>query len=531
MFRSPGSSNRKWLAGCLLILMLVTSGLNPASAGPIRSVMIPSVSGLPATEAAAASSGMGWVQVNQNGFGDPNNNRAESLEVFGGQLYAGVSNFDNGGQVWRYTGGTTWSAVSDLRFGSTDIYANDMIRDMIEFNGQLYVCTYSSGGGQIWRSPNGTDWTQVERAGFGNPDNTDITSFAVFKNRLYAATENSNSSGLEIWRSSTGNRDDWVKVVTGGKGNANNTHINSLMEFDGYLYAAVFNPTDGAEIWRTDNGTTWTTVSSGGFDSPNNRWAGGFAIFGGYLYVGTSNNTTGGQIWYSNGSNNGTNWTRVLGNGFGDINNDSIGSLIDLDGLLYAGTDNMTSGIEMWRSSDGTTWPQQVNEDGFGKLYHNMWLLSTVVFNGHLYISAYNSYTGAEVWELLGYPVYLPLVMREYAAYFEGPWEAEPNNTYLQANGPLRSDQDYYGYPNDQKDYFSINLSSGGQIVVDLTNDTAQGVQLQLFYQTVDNRVDYVLNAPYHIQYTAQPGLYYIYIYTAGNYSSSAAYTLHVTYP
>jgi len=127
--------------------------------------------------------------------------------------------------------------------------------------------------------------------------------------------------------------------------------------------------------------------------------------------------------------------------------------------------------------------------------------------------------------------VYLPLVLRNYVAYFEGPWEVEPNNTYLQANGSLRSGRDYYGYPNDQKDYFSIYLRTGGQIVIDLSNHTGQGVQLQLFYQTAGNLVAGDLDAPYHIEYTGPAGLYYIYIYTAGNYNSNTAYTLRVTYP
>jgi len=126
---------------------------------------------------------------------------------------------------------------------------------------------------------------------------------------------------------------------------------------------------------------------------------------------------------------------------------------------------------------------------------------------------------------------YLPLVLRDYVAYFEGPWEVEPNNTYLQANGSLRSGRDYYGYPNDQKDYFSIYLRTGGQIVIDLSNHTGQGVQLQLFYQTAGNLVAGDLDAPYHIEYTGPAGLYYIYIYTAGNYNSSTAFALRATYP
>jgi DNA-binding beta-propeller fold protein YncE len=134
-------------------------------------------------------------------------------------------------------------------------------------------------------------------------------------------------------------------------------------------------------------------------------------------------------------------------------------------------------------------------------------------------------------WERIGYDVFLPLTLRDYVQYFEGPWEQEPNNAYLQANGPLRSGRDYYGYPNDEKDYFSIYLRTGGPITIDLSNHTGTDVQLQLFYQTPGNVVAYDLTAPYHIEYTGPAGGYYIYIYTAGNYNTITPYTLRVTYP
>jgi hypothetical protein len=352
----------------------------------------------PASSAGAASSGVAWMQVNQNGFGNSSNSSAMSLEVFGGQLYAGTANWAEGGQVWRTTDGTTWTAVSVPGFGSAYTTTNTCLLDMIAFNGQLYVSTAGWGRdgvrGQIWRSPNGTDWTQVEGAGFGDTGNTAIGTFAVFNNQLYVTTQSSN--GLQIWRSSTGNSGDWSLVVDNGNGNANNNVSTSLIEFNGYLYAAVENGTDGAEIWRTDNGTTWTAVSSGGFGSADNIWTGSFAIFDGNLYVGTGNNATGGQIWRSN---NGTTWTAVIGNGFGDPSNFKIESLMALDGALYAGTDNNVTGIEMWRSSNGATWTQ-VNTDGFGDSTNTstLWSAGTVIFNDHLYIGTTNDADGGEVW-------------------------------------------------------------------------------------------------------------------------------------
>ncbi|MBN1582420.1 MAG: hypothetical protein JXA89_17060 [Anaerolineae bacterium] len=131
------------------------------------------------------------------------------------------------------------------------------------------------------------------------------------------------------------------------------------------------------------------------------------------------------------------------------------------------------------------------------------------------------------------YPVYLPVVLNNSAgfSYFEDPLESEDNDSYSQANGVLYSGRDYHGYPNDAKDYFSIYLQTAGTIAVDLTNHTGNGVQLSLFYESVNDRVKYDLTSPYHIEYTGPAGWYYIYIYTASGYNSTTQYTLRATYP
>jgi sugar lactone lactonase YvrE len=132
---------------------------------------------------------------------------------------------------------------------------------------------------------------------------------------------------------------------------------------------------------------------------------------------------------------------------------------------------------------------------------------------------------------LMGHHVYLPLTLRDYVAYFAGPWEVEPNDSYLQANGPLMAGRTYSGYPNDQKDYFSLYVRQPGEITVELAGHTGQGVQLQLFYQGTHNRVRYDTTPPYQITYQGSPGWYYVYIYTASGHNWSTPYTLQASYP
>ncbi|MFZ6026298.1 MAG: LVIVD repeat-containing protein [Chloroflexota bacterium] len=127
---------------------------------------------------------------------------------------------------------------------------------------------------------------------------------------------------------------------------------------------------------------------------------------------------------------------------------------------------------------------------------------------------------------------YLPLALRSYFAYFEGPWEAEPNDDYRHANGPLRFDRAYQGYPDDAKDYFSLYLPADGRLTIDLTEFHAFGAQMLLYDRipVANGEVARVYTEPFHIEYTGKAGLYYIYIYTASGYNNRDPYTLTLTY-
>lgn len=115
-----------------------------------------------------------------------------------------------------------------------------------------------------------------------------------------------------------------------------------------------------------------------------------------------------------------------------------------------------------------------------------------------------------------------------YGYYFNGSWEQEENNSTAQANGRLRPNQAYYGYPNDQRDYFFIELNQPGHIVVDLQGYHNTG-QLQLL--SANGRITYDTEPPYYLDYQNAPaGIYYIYIFTDNGFNNTIPYTLTVDY-
>ena len=347
----------------------------------------------------------GWRQVNVSGFGDPGNLGVTTLEKFKGYLYAGASNWNTGGSVWRSKDGLSWEIVSEPGFGEVYTNTNPAVIDMIKYKDRLYVGvgwpgTGVTGVGQIWRTFDGTTWEQVEGSGFGDPNNNSITNFIMFGNMLYGSAGNE-VTGVQIWRSPTGDPASWTNVVSDGFGYPANRQVTGFIKFKGLLYAAIesnilFGP---AQVWRSSDGLHWSPVTVDGFGDLDNYSTGGFAIFKNYLYLGTRNDVTGAQLWRSK---DGLSWTKVIGDGFGDITNNKIESLFTYKAKLYTVTQNFVTGAEVWRTSNGKTW-LQVNLDGFGDSNNNatLWSNATAVYKSRLFIGTWNAVDGGEIWEML----------------------------------------------------------------------------------------------------------------------------------
>jgi len=366
----------------------------------------------------------GWKQVNINGFGNRSNEEVLSLAVFSDTLYAGTFNYDTGGEIWRM--GSSWTAVITGGLG----YAYNVgIDHLAEFNGQLYAGTWADevNGGEVWRSGDGLNWTRVVSQGFGDPTNGEVFRFAVFSDTLYATTWSyTDTHGLEIWRSDTGDAGDWEQVVADGFGDADNETATGFEVFNGYLYAGTYNwnratqTSTGGEVWRSHTGDSgsWSQVNTDGFGDSDNWGVLSFAVFNGYLYAGIGNwdpatrTSTGGQVWRCS-TCDGSDWQQVISDGFGNTNNTVIGSLITFSDHLYAITYNWTTGMEVWRTADGTSW-EQVGFAGFGDSNNLGPYWDNSVAVGSLYIGTWNWANGGEVWLFLPERLYLPIVLKSY---------------------------------------------------------------------------------------------------------------------
>lgn len=142
-----------------------------------------------------------------------------------------------------------------------------------------------------------------------------------------------------------------MQVNADGFGDTGNAGVSALSAFDGYLYAATHHSIPGgAQVWRCQvcDGSDWTKVVSNGFGNTDTRRMPALEVFDNNLYVGIGNNFTGIEVWRTA---NGTNWEQVGFNGFGDVRNRATyydNAVTTLNNSLYIGTENYADGGEIW---------------------------------------------------------------------------------------------------------------------------------------------------------------------------------------
>ena len=329
-----------------------------------------------------------WVEVEDDGWGDSNNDKALSMAVYDSKLFVGSYNTSTGCEVWEYDG--SWAQANTNGFGDA---GNQRASSMAVYDSNLYVGTYNSSTGcEVWEY-NGSTWLQVNVDGFATNNNQTVSSMASYDSKLYAGTYS--SIGCGVWEYAS----PWTKVNADGFGDLNNREASSTAVHNSKLYVGTYNWSTGCEVWEYDGGS-WTQVNTDGFGTPNNRKASSMAVYGSNLYVVTENSNTGCEVLRYDDPG----WTQVNADGFGDSNNREATSATVYNSKLYVGTYNWSTGCEVWTTAGVggppyTDWTQ-VNADGFGDS-SNEKALSMVAYGSKFYVGTYN-WNGCQVWSTAG---------------------------------------------------------------------------------------------------------------------------------
>jgi hypothetical protein len=102
--------------------------------------------------------GVNWEPVVLDGFGDWRNRKIDSLIVHRGQLYAAtwtdnwVWGLNDGGiQVWRSPDGMHWTQINEGGFGDPDNWSVHLGANVLPYKNSLYFGSVNPNGGQIWK--------------------------------------------------------------------------------------------------------------------------------------------------------------------------------------------------------------------------------------------------------------------------------------------------------------------------------------------------------------------------------------------
>lgn len=378
----------------------------------------------PAGSAHAAGMTEGWTRVASGGLNDPNNSYAPAVTQFKGYLYLSTTAnesgfvFSNshklGGDIWRSQDGVKWEQIGKPGLGNT----HNSSFNFVTFHDKLYAIAnnINDHGIEIWVTEDGQSFSEIEKGGFGDM-NSDWAVGFVFTDRLILGVSN-NETGAQIWVSEDGAT--FRQVVSDGLGDKNNTAIIGMIDqgermsiLNGQLYVGTSNPGSGGEIWRTADGLKWERVADKGLGRNTSISLTPYIVFQNQLYV---TGVTGGSLDQLKGmdlfrTSDGTTWEKVVSDGFSVGKERNVhGSLVEFRGKLYLTTNTMDPrvlipghpsermaprGFQLYVSTDGTKWTQ-VGKDGFGAST-SLWADVNVI-GDTAYLSAFDYHKGSQLW-------------------------------------------------------------------------------------------------------------------------------------
>lgn len=492
-----------FLAAGILLLLAVAAPAAAAGAGPpsTGSVAPPRVDEVGGSEGTTGTSGTmgnsgtsaegmteGWTQVVTGGFTDPNNWSAPTWAKFKDYLYISTSANESGsafsgsgkagGDIWRTVDGVAWEQIGTAGLGNP----HNNLFQLIVFREKLYAISnnINDHGIEIWVTSDGTQFTKIENGGFGDKENNWAFPF-VFQDRLILGVSNG-ETGAEIWVSDDGQ--SFRQVVDGGMGDAGVTGFGGFADpehadpiFQGKLYVGVSNPASGGEIWRTADGLKWERVADEGLTRSTTKHISPDIVYQDHLYAfatagGTIDNILGFDLFRTT---DGTTWEQVVDDGFSVGKERNVhGDLVEFKGRLYLTSNTMDPrvlmptnpterlaprGFQLRVSDDGKTW-KQIGEDGFGLASSIM--AGMDVIGDVLYLTIFDYHEGSQLWRSSDGEKW-ELIFRE----------PEPN-FFQEGGGPLDFKGHFLWISNDLKNGLAI-WRSDEVMVAEVTTTTGSG--------------------------------------------------------
>jgi hypothetical protein len=342
---------------------------------------------------------------------------------FGGDPCIYAATFGIKAQILKTTNGVNWFILQDTVLEGTSS------RAMVIQNGKVYVATineavqgpipllYSS------KDPEFYPWEKVITTGvLGKNPTGAISNMAVFNNKIYVAT--SNSDGVQVWRTNGAEPElnEWTLIVDKGFGDSANKYSLSIGTFRNYLYVSgtkqlpeAWAIPKGCDIIRIDKQDNWQLVVGGdpitpstpskgvrgrslsrlasGFNNPFNVYAWQIQEYNGKLLISTFDDSSNMEVILD----------LVL------ANKSALYTLIGQEATetiitIYEGVVRLLAevkypiGFDLYSSFDGINF-SPVTLNGLGNRNNYGGRILFVDSLNQLYLGTSNPFQGCEVWK------------------------------------------------------------------------------------------------------------------------------------
>jgi hypothetical protein len=298
-----------------------------------------------------------------------------SMASYGGDVYVGLGSNANDAEVWKWDG-STWTKIGgdSINSGWTTNY--EEVNSLASYGGYLYAGLGNSAtDGEVWRW-DGSSWTKIGgdsiNSGWTNyADN--VYSMAIYDGKLVVGLGRGTGEA-ELWQ---WDGSAWTKIggdsVAGSWNTTTYQSVESLMPYNGKLYAGLGNVAGSGTLWEYD-GSTWTKV---GGDDVNGSWTTGsyervktMAVYNGDLYAGLGYSAGDGEVWRLSDNT----WTKIGGtsiNGGWSNQVEEIESMSAYKGKFYVGT-GLTQNLDALVWSWGNNTFVQSNQSSFDTNWHHV---------------------------------------------------------------------------------------------------------------------------------------------------------------
>lgn len=351
-----------------------------------------------------------WNSVITNGFTSPQNYNVIGFNEFKDTLYATCGRSGAGqAEMYRSGDGLTWNQVNYGTYPTVKGIAS-INSDTID-GGYMWMATGNLAmGTQVFRTQNGTTWIPISTPGFGNSALWSPTPHMVLYQGttdtipyLYAAGNSHGGPAKSmVLRTPYDNTilTNWDTIVNFNIRDTNVTQVTYFYEWNNKLY---FGTNGDSLLFESTDGINFVANVGVATDFYGSDLLIACLIdFNGKLYAGTNNLIFGGQLYETP---DGINWSRItsLLPNFEDSVDFELHDIDTANGYLwvtpYTDTLYSTSGMPVWRSTDASvTSFVQSNLDGFGNPLIDGANPTIYGFKGRQYFGGPNYTTGGEIW-------------------------------------------------------------------------------------------------------------------------------------